>query len=112
MPNNVIFKHKNMDDITKFLEGQDITKSYQTVSDKNWNDVTIEQLLLAYKEQLKNNVDLASVRLSLPDDKIKMLIKEVFASWGENGVSFGLSEDEAKELQKYLIDNKLGGYES
>ena len=56
--------------------------------------------------------DQVNVRLSLPDNIIKMLIKEVFASWGENGVSFGLSEDEAKELEKYLIDNKLGGYEA
>jgi len=36
--------------IRDFLESQDITKSYQTIMDKNWNEVTIESLLIAFKE--------------------------------------------------------------
>ena len=40
-------------DIRNFLESQDIIKSYQTVFDKNWNEVSIESLLIAFKEALQ-----------------------------------------------------------
>ena len=39
------------DDIRKFLQSQDITKSYQTIYDKNWNEVSIESLLIASIER-------------------------------------------------------------
>ena len=42
-------------DIREFLESQDITKSYQMVRDKNWNEVAIESLLIAFKEYINHD---------------------------------------------------------
>ena len=89
-------------------------------SDGMIDEVCVSEIGINYKiisfDEIKsgifNNVDLGNVRISLPSEITDLLIKEAFASWGENGVSFGLSDEEGKRLERYLIDNKLGGYDA
>lgn len=43
-------------DVSKFLKSQGITKSYQTVRDDKWNEVTIEALLLEFYDMVHDEV--------------------------------------------------------